>query len=106
MRRQTCVLTRQDTTGIGHELLQEVDVLVLQRVHRKIDLWLRPRRAGFRGAAAPSSISIGPIDIGLAWHSYLISRCKVWRRRKGLYFLSSTLSVCNFLLRVVVYREG
>lgn len=35
----------------------------------------------------------------------LISLCRVWRFKLGLYFFFSTRSVCNFLLRVDMYRE-
>jgi len=41
------------------------------------------------------------------WHRlYLISRCRVCRFRKGLYFINSRRSVVFFLFLVVTYREG
>src|SRR5262249_24589394 len=50
-----------------------------------------PRRSGFSGRVFRGIVG-----------SYLISRCRVWRRNAGLYFFNSSFSVLVFLLRVVV----
>src|SRR5882762_3551503 len=110
MRRQTGVLSRQNSPLVGDELLQKIDVFEIQRIDRKVDLGFGPRGADLgdsrSGTAAAAFAFFGAC---FAWHrvgSYLISRCTVWRRKAGLYFLISSFSVFNFLLRVVVYREG
>src|SRR5262249_4927163 len=104
MGRQAGVLPGQDAALIGDELLEQVDVLIIQRIDREVDLGLGTNDAGLASAAAAVAVATaGFVGVGFAWHRvYLISRCSVWRRRNGLYFFSSTFSVWSFLLRVVM----
>src|ERR1700679_2708755 len=99
MRGHAGVFARQDAALIGDILAEQVGVLEIQRVLGEVNFRLRAGRAIFCWAALAALVFFG---IRLAWHNYLISLCKVWRRRAGLYFLTSSFSVCNFLLRLVV----
>src|ERR1700690_1220393 len=99
MRGHAGVFARQDAALVGHILPEQRDVLEIQRILGGGNFRLRAGRALLGRAAAAALVFFG---VGLAWHGYLISLCKVWRRSAGLYFLTSSFSVCNFLLRLVV----
>src|SRR5437660_2397113 len=101
MGRQAGVFARKDAAGFGDKLLEQIDVFVIERIGSEINLGLGSRGADFHDASSPRAATRF-VNVGLARHEpYLISRCNVWRRRNGLYFLSSIFSVFNFLLRVV-----
>ena len=67
-------------------------ILGLGRCDRSSEEELRPRER-------PPDLSV---LVFRAIAFYLISRCRVCRRRKGLNFFSSTFSVLSFLFRVVM----
>src|SRR5271170_3090583 len=98
MRGQAGVFARQDAALVGHVLPEQISVLEIEGVEREVNFWFWTRRAFHRTAVAALVL----FGVRFAWHNYLISLCKVWRRSAGLYFLTSNFSVCNFLLRVVV----
>ena len=74
MGRETSVFSGKNAALVGHELLEQGDILEIQRVSGEINFRLRTMRADFaRGAFAFCFI-----EIGFAWHNvYLISRCTV-----------------------------
>ena len=73
MRGQAGVFARQYAAGVRHKLAEQIDVLIVQSIHREIDLRLGARRADFHRSAlcsaalAPSSA----VGIGLTWHKFL-----------------------------------
>ena len=103
MRGQAGVFARQNAALVGHKLPEQVDVFEIERVNGEINLGLRARACGVRHRGPAATAAVGFVGVGFAGHkAYLISRCRVWRRRAGLYFLISSFSVFVFLLRVVV----
>src|SRR6266404_7453195 len=97
--RQAGVFAGQDAPGVGDELPEQIDVFEIERVGREVNLGLGSGGARFRGPSAARTAARF-VNVGLARHKgYLISRCRVCRRRNGLYFLSSIFSVFTFLLR-------
>lgn len=102
-RREVGVFSGEQSPLVGDELLQEVDVPIVQLVDGEVDFWFGPRRAGQLAVGVLATF----VFVFLVRHVekdfvYLISRCKVRRRRKGLYFFFSTFSVCCFLFREVI----
>jgi len=72
MRGHPGVFARQDAALVGHILPEQIGVFEIERVGGKVNLWLRPRRAFFRLAAARTAAVF--VGMGFAWHGYLISR--------------------------------
>ena len=88
--------TRQNLAALRDKFFQKIRVLVINCLHGDID-------------TAPRHGPIGAAKCGTAFwrfrlHDYLVSRCKVRRRKNGLYFFfSKRFGVRGlFLLRVVM----
>ena len=72
MRRKASVLSREDAALVRDKLLQQIDAFEIQRVNRKINLWLR---AGSPDLIRGATAFFGFIWAGFSGHrSYLISR--------------------------------
>ena len=67
---QAGVFPGQDSTLICHKLLEQINILVLQGIHGKINFRFGPLDAHFRYRAPASRISIssGFICVRFAWH--------------------------------------
>src|SRR5512138_3737694 len=76
MRRQPGVLARQDAAVIGHELLEQSDVLEFQRINGEINFRLGPGCAFFHAAGAAAAFAaFAFLCVRLTGHiGYLISR--------------------------------
>lgn len=102
-RREIGVFSGEQPPLVGDELLQEVDVPIVQLVDGEVDFGFGPRRASKLAAGVLATF----VFVFLVRHKvkefvYLISRCRVRRRRNGLYFFFSTFSVCCFLFLEVI----
>src|SRR3989442_4695366 len=85
MRRQAGVFPRQDSAGVSDELSEQVDVLVVQRVHGEINFRLGPGRAGFH-RPSPTRAATRLIDVGLAWHNLFDFAVHGVATKKGVVF--------------------
>ena|ERR1051325_1575881 len=72
MRRQACVFAGEDTSLVRDELLEQVDVLEIQRIHSEINFWLRARSADFAVSRAAMTAFVGFIWSSFSRHSVLL----------------------------------
>jgi len=70
MRGQPGVFAGKNSALVGHELLEQIDVLEIKRVKGEIDFWLGPRCARF--GTAP--LAAGRFFfVCFAWHKKLFN---------------------------------
>ena len=87
MRRQSGVFARKNAALVGHKLLEQRDVLVVQRVERKVDFRLRAGGADFERLRPCRGRRVRLVfrdEFFVAWEKgYLISRCTVGGAARG-----------------------
>lgn len=74
VRRKSGVFPGQNTTLIGHILLEKIHIFIVQGVHGEIHLGFRTRLAHFRKRAAASAAcaGLGFVVMSFAWHRILL----------------------------------
>jgi hypothetical protein len=90
----------KDLAALRDKFFQKIRIFIIDCFSRDIDPATRHNSI--------CAAKIGPAFGVFRFHGdYFTSRCKVWRRRKGLYFLfSKRPGVFGlFLFRVLTYRE-
>ena len=65
---QPRVLARQDAALIGDELLEQVHILVIKRVHGEVNFGFRTGNPHFRRGPFAAAIFSRTIGVGFAWH--------------------------------------
>src|SRR5882724_6549445 len=71
MRRQAGIFAGQNPALVGHELLEQIGVLEIQRIRREINLGLGPGRANFIGTGPAAGTALISVGMRLAWHKLL-----------------------------------
>jgi hypothetical protein len=98
--RHTRHTARKDLSALGDKFFQKIGIFIIDCFGCNINPATRHDSIG--------AAEIGSAFGGFRFHgNYFTSRCKVWRRRKGLYFFFSRRPGVFglFLFRVLTYRE-
>ena len=74
MRGKAGVFPWQDSALVGHVLLEQIHIFIIQRVHSEIHFGFRARLAHFRkGTARPAACGgLGFVVMSFAWHRMLL----------------------------------